>query len=198
VLAGARHTTLRRVTRFYAAFALVALCAAVAACDGENTGSQTSDTVAATSDEPGRTNVLLITLDTVRTDALGVYGQSRVVTPHIDAFAAEGVLFEDCVSSSPSTLPSHASMFTGRHPYAHGVRANASYELPDAEVTLAEVLRSHGYQTRAEIASEVMAARTHLDQGFETFHGVDADDVQLQNVRISDGEHWVSHLELGG
>ena len=187
MLAGARHTTLSRVTRFDAALALVALCAAVAACDGGNTASPTSDTVTATIDEPARTNVLLITLDTVRTGALGVYGQSRVVTPHIDTLAAEGVLFEDCVSSSPSTLPSHASILTGRYPYAHGVRSNVGYELGQAELTLAEVLRTHGYRTRAEISSEVMAARTQIGQGFQSFHDVDADDVELQQVRISDG-----------
>ena len=86
-------------------------------------------------------------MDTVRADAIGAYGQQKPTSPRIDAMAAEGVLFLDVVSSSPSTLPSHATLFTGKQPFSHGVRANSGYRLPEENVTLAEVLAEHGWVT---------------------------------------------------
>ena len=74
-------------------------------------------------------NVVLITLDTTRADALGAYGQRLPTTPHIDRLAAEGVLFEQTLSAAPHTLASHASILTGRYPPAHGVRSNQGYRL---------------------------------------------------------------------
>ena len=94
-------------------------------------------------------NLLFISIDTLRADALGVYGQRLAPSPNIDRLAAEGVRFEHCSTAAPSTLPSHATMFTGKYPYAHGVRANAGYLLHDGEVTLAEVLREASYATGA-------------------------------------------------
>jgi arylsulfatase A-like enzyme len=108
----------------------------------------------------------VITLDTVRADAIGAYGQEKPTTPRIDEMAAEGVLFMDVVSSSPSTLPSHATIFTGKQPFSHGVRSNVGYRLPEENVTLAEVLAEHGWVTRAEVAAPVLAEETGLDQGF--------------------------------
>ena len=119
--------------------------------------------------EPPRLNVVVITMDTMRADALGAYGQRKPTSPRIDAMAAEGVLFEDVVSSAPSTLPSHASIFTGKQPYAHGVRANAGFRLAPDHVTLAERLRDGGWATRAEVAAAVLGHRKQLDQGFESY-----------------------------
>jgi arylsulfatase A-like enzyme/Flp pilus assembly protein TadD len=116
----------------------------------------------------------MITLDTLRADALGAYGQALPTSPRIDAMAAEGLLFEQVVTSSPSTLPSHATLFTGKHPYAHGVRSNAGYVLPEENVTLAEVLRSRGYRTAAEIAAPVIAQVTQLKQGFDAYRDPDS------------------------
>jgi arylsulfatase A-like enzyme/Flp pilus assembly protein TadD len=86
--------------------------------------------------------------------------------------AAEGTLFEQVVASSPSTLPSHATLFTGRQPYSHGVRSNFGYRLSDENVTLAEMLRDRGYATHAEIASAVLDDETQLDQGFDVYREV--------------------------
>jgi arylsulfatase A-like enzyme len=83
--------------------------------------------------------------------------------------AADGLLFEQAVASVPSTFPSHATLFTGKQPYAHGVRSNAGYQLSDANLTLAEVLQTRGYRTQAEIAARVMAGKTQLDQGFDVY-----------------------------
>ncbi len=112
------------------------------------------------------TRVVVITLDTTRADALGAYGQPLPVTPRIDALAAEGVVFEQVAASTPSTLPSHATLFTGRQPFAHGVRSNFGYRLPDDAWTLAEMLRERGFATRAEVASRVLASGQGLAQGF--------------------------------
>jgi len=115
-------------------------------------------------------NLVVLTLDTVRADALGVYGQKLPTTPNIDAMAADGIVFRQAVTSAPSTFPSHSTLFTGKQPYVHGVRANAGYVLSEENVTLAEVLRAEGYRTGAEIAAPVLARSRHLDQGFEAYH----------------------------
>jgi len=133
---------------------------------------------------PRRHNLLLITIDTLRADALGVYGQTRPTSPNLDALARKGTLFEHCLASVPSTLPSHASILTGRQPYSHGVRANAGYALPPESVTLAEVLRDYGYRTAAEIAAPVIGRRTFLNQGFEHYRDLESADVERLSVLI--------------
>ena len=82
------------------------------------------ESAAATAAAAGPLNIVVITLDTVRADALSAYGQKLPTSPRMDAMAAEGVLFEQAVTSAPSTLTAHASLFTGKQPYAHGVRSN--------------------------------------------------------------------------
>src|SRR5206468_6197757 len=67
-------------------------------------------------------NILLVTLDTTRADRIGAYGYARARTSHLDRFAAEGVRFDRVIAPAPITLPSHASLFTARYPFAHGVR----------------------------------------------------------------------------
>jgi arylsulfatase A-like enzyme/Flp pilus assembly protein TadD len=129
-------------------------------------------------------NVVLITLDTTRADALGTYGREPSPSPEIDRLARDGVVFEQALTSSPSTLPSHASIMTGLHPYAHGARSNSGYVLAGANETLAEALRRHGYRTAAEIASSVISKRTRLDQGFESYRDVDSFDVALKRLPV--------------
>jgi arylsulfatase A-like enzyme len=97
------------------------------------------------------------------------YGQPLSSSPIIATLAAEGVLFSDAITSAPSTLPSHSTILTGLHPFAHGARSNSGYVLSQQNVTLAEALQTAGYRTGAEIAAPVIAARTHLDQGFDLY-----------------------------
>ena len=93
------------------------------------------------------------------------------------------------MSSAPSTLPSHSTLFTGKQPYVHGVRSNAGYVLSDANVTLAEILREHGYETAAEVAAPVVGAHTQLDQGFDRYRDLKFDDIELKRIRMRfDGE----------
>jgi len=133
-----------------------------------------------------RPNLVLITLDTTRADALGAYGQPLPTSPRIDRMATEGVLFEQAITSSPETLPSHATLFTGRQPYAHGVRDNTGYALSDENRTLAEILAEAGYRTAAEIAGIVMRDETRIAQGFAERRDPTSPGVRLKEVKLSD------------
>ena len=101
-------------------------------------------------------NVLIITMDTTRADHIGAYGYRAAQTPNLDRLARQGVMFENSYSCVPLTLPSHSAFFTGRYPIANNVRNNGSYLLPVSEITLAEVLRDHGFDTRAVVAAFVL------------------------------------------
>jgi arylsulfatase A-like enzyme len=114
-------------------------------------------------------NVLLVTLDTTRRDALGFHGAAPSPTPHLDALAAESLVFEDAYSVAPLTLPAHASILTGLYPARHGVRSNAIFRLPGEARTLTEVLAERGYATSAAVASYVLDAGFGLDQGFQSY-----------------------------
>lgn len=126
-----------------------------------------SDDAGEKSRQDQTTNVILITLDTVRADALGAYGDPSGATPTLDRMASEGVLFEQVLSAAPHTLASHASIMTGLYPFIHGARANHGGRLAVENETLAEILRDEGYRTRAEIAAPVLHATTRISQGFE-------------------------------
>jgi len=111
-------------------------------------------------------NVLLLTLDTTRQDHLGCYGAKGARTRHLDRLAASGVVFDHAVAQAPITLPSHASILTGKNPPEHGVRGNGVYALPASEETLAEILGEAGYATAAVVAAYVLDRRFGLAQGF--------------------------------
>jgi arylsulfatase A-like enzyme/Flp pilus assembly protein TadD len=114
-------------------------------------------------------NVLIITIDTLRADHLGAYGDSGARTPHIDRLAREGVLFEQAIAQVPVTLPSHASLFTGLLPPTHGVRDNTYFRLDSRARTLAETLKEAGYETAAFVAAFVLDGTFGLDQGFDRY-----------------------------
>jgi arylsulfatase A-like enzyme/predicted Zn-dependent protease len=116
-----------------------------------------------------RPNVLVITVDTLRADRLGCYGFEEARTPNIDELAKEGVRVKHAVASAPITLPSHASIFTGFDPPAHGVRDNGTHPVPAEIDTLAELLKRAGYETQAFISAEVLHSRYGLDQGFDGY-----------------------------
>src|SRR5688500_11087974 len=89
---------------------------------------------------PRRLDVLLITIDTLRADRLGAYGYRPGRTPVIDGLARRGLAVREAITSTPVTLPAHATILTGRLPPQHGVRSNSFYALPADEVTWAELL----------------------------------------------------------
>lgn len=115
-------------------------------------------------------HVLLISLDTTRADYLSCYGFEKPTTPHIDAIANEGILFEHAVTPVALTLPAHVSVFTSTYPPYHQVHDNLSLRITQTHITLAEALNYHGFATTAVIGSVVLDRKYWLDQGFETYH----------------------------
>lgn len=126
---------------------------------------QTNQNESSTSSTP----VILISIDTLRSDRLPVYGYDKVNTPAIDAFAKDAILFEQAFAQVPLTLPSHASMLTGKLPTTHGVRDNIAFALPEAEQTLTEALKEKGYATGAVVSSMVLRKEVGLAQGFDFY-----------------------------
>jgi tetratricopeptide (TPR) repeat protein len=139
---------------------------------------------AATSDMP---NILFFVIDTLRADHLSSYGYPRKTTPHIDAVAKRGALFENAISQAPWTAASMASLFTGLYPSVHGLdggirwgpgQRSAGGALPFAvqkvlsssQVTLAEGLRRHGYRTAGFVSNIYVNSIFGFSQGFETYN----------------------------
>jgi choline-sulfatase len=116
-------------------------------------------------------NVVLITIDTLRADHVGCYGDREARTPSLDALAHDGVLFRTVVASVPLTLPSHCSILTGAYPTLHGVRDNLGYNLPEDQPTLATILKANGYSTAAFVGADVLDPRRGLNRGFDTYSG---------------------------
>ncbi|RKY19708.1 MAG: hypothetical protein DRQ55_09985 [Planctomycetota bacterium] len=116
----------------------------------------------------GPRTVVLVSLDTLRPDRLGLYGGAPDVSPVMDELARGAVVFEQALASSPWTLPSHMTMLTGLDPLAHGV-LNESVRLSPAVPTLAESLQHAGYTTAAFTDGGFVSAHHGFDQGFDHF-----------------------------
>jgi len=114
-------------------------------------------------------NILLITIDTLRFDRLGVYSDKYVKTPHIDKLAAESVVFKRAFAHNPLTLPSHVNILTGTTPVFHGISDNPGFVLDKSFVTLAEYLKDKDYATGAFIGAFPLDSRFGLDQGFDVY-----------------------------
>jgi arylsulfatase A-like enzyme/Flp pilus assembly protein TadD len=142
-------------------------------------------------------SVLLITIDTLRADHVGCYGDARVETPAIDGLAAQGVRFENAYAQAPITLPSHAVILTGTYPMFNGVRDFTSPGLPMNIPTLAEMMRRKGYRTAAFVSSYAVNSTWGLNRGFDDYD----DNLGLEPGRSNDiflvrrrGDHTVDHL----
>ena len=116
----------------------------------------------------GNQNVLLITIDTWRADALGAAG-GKVATPNLDRLAALGVRFDFAHAQAVITLPSHVSILTGLYPTQHGVHDNAGFRVGPTIPTLATILRPKGYVTGAFIGSIALDSRFGLNAGFDVY-----------------------------
>jgi len=148
----------RRIGRARAAFAVLAL--ALAGCGA--------------SSEP---MLVLITVDTLRADHLGVYGSELGATPRIDALAREGVVFDAAFAPASYTLPSMASLHTGLYPEEVGIFANRS-TFRGSALTLAELLRLDGFRTGAAVSNYVLRSGTGIEIGFDVY-----DDAFTRNER---------------
>ncbi len=126
-------------------------------------------TLAAAQSAP-KINVVVITIDTLRADHLGCYGDKQIRTPNIDALAADGVRFERAYTPVPVTLPAHTVIFTGTYPMLSGMHDFSGNKLSPSQPTLASVLKQHGYATGAVIGSAVLDSRFGLNQGFDFYY----------------------------
>jgi arylsulfatase len=125
-----------------------------------------------------RENLVLVVVDTLRADHLGLYGYARDTSPRLDAFARDAVVFERAQSASPWTAPSLISLMTSLHPEAHGVRTFPSpAQLSERVVTLAELLRDRGYATAAFTEGGYAKGAFGLDQGFDVYPEYEDDGV---------------------
>ncbi len=151
------------------------------------------------SPHPAPGSVVVLLLDTTRTGALGAYGAAPGTTPVLDALAGEGAVFEEMVSPSPWTAPSHASMFTGLYPRTHGVRHGTARRLEPGFETTAERLAAAGYQT-AVVSSNSWLRVTDIVQGFEHFEEVNhlrRDKLILSRLMRYTGIGWEQWIDQG-
>jgi arylsulfatase A-like enzyme len=119
----------------------------------------------------GTPNVVFVMIDTLRVDEVGAYNPEaagRRQTPALDAFADEGVVFDQAFANASWTRPSVASAFTGRFPSSHGAVAKDD-ALPDAAQTLAELLRAKGYRTAGVVTNYNLAPDFNFQQGFDEY-----------------------------
>jgi arylsulfatase A-like enzyme len=117
----------------------------------------------------GLPNILLLSVDTLRADALTAYGYPYDTSPTVGRLARRGVLFEDTISTIGKTGPAMSSLFTSLYPPTHGARRNGVALRPDVPV-LAEILAEEGYQTAAFISNWTLRARlSGTDRGFQTY-----------------------------
>lgn len=120
-------------------------------------------------------NILLVTLDTTRADVLGCYGGDPKVSPNLDRIAGRSHLFEHCEASVPQTMPSHTTIFSGLHPFHHGVRKNLAIMVGPDVPLIAEELAGKGYRTGAFVSSFVVDGRFGFERGFDHY---DAPDIR--------------------
>jgi arylsulfatase A-like enzyme len=148
-------------------------------------------------------HVIVISLDTARSDFFGCYGSTFVQTPHIDRLAKESILFSNCMTVVPTTLASHTALFTGKYPHNHGTPRNG-FMISKENMMLAEVLKDDGFHTAGFLGSFALDSRfdfsqgfDHYDEEFEQFVGVDG--VQ-QNERTAQSvtDAVISYLENTG
>ncbi len=126
---------------------------ALAACSGESATPR---------------NLVLISVDTLRADYLGVYGYERETSPFLDELAADGLVFESAMSTSPWTLPSHASLLTGLYPSHHGAKSEHA-AIAGPVRSLAQILGKAGFTTAGFVNSHYLSDRYGLERGFTTF-----------------------------
>ena len=129
-------------------------------------------------------NLVLITLDTTRADHLGSYGHARPTSPHLDRLAEQGVRFDVAYSAAASTAPSHATLFTGQHPPAHGLVKNGlGLRAGGGMPTLARRLQDAGYDTAGIVSSFVLHRSFGFADGFAHYDDsfIPAEATQLES-----------------
>lgn len=179
----------------------LALALASGACGG---GEPAGSTGAAASGEPEapdadrrRTRVVLITLDTLRLDAFSTPAAAAQQMPRTVEWALRGAVFQRYYSVSSTTLPAHASMMSGLHPWEHGATSNGLV-FPERFSTVAELLRERGFATGAVVASFPLHERFGLAQGFDRYHnefgqpGQDFEGLDVESIEREGDLHSIA------
>jgi arylsulfatase A-like enzyme/Flp pilus assembly protein TadD len=165
-------------------------------------------------------NVLLITIDTLRSDRVGAFGGPAGLTPTLDRLASEGIRLTRAYTAAPLTLPAHASILTGISPPVHGIRTNGLFRLGPTLPTLATVLKAAGYRTGAFVGAFVLDARFGLNRGFDVYddrygekHGDESEGAEQRAEEVirparawinqwsnpqpaTDNPHWFAWIHL--
>lgn len=146
-----------------------------------------------------RPDVILISIDTLRADHLGIYGHGHPTSPFLDERAREGTVFEQAWSPAPWTLPAHASMLSARRPAEHGAIDQERAISPDVPL-LAETLATAGYRTAAVVSAPFVGARYGFDRGFDAFVDLsdtkgefDLDSVADAEEVLDRGLRWIEN-----
>ncbi len=152
-----------------------------------------------TRQDPPR-GVILIVVDTLRRDALGVYGGPPGITPNLDRWAGEGIRFEQAISHASWTLPATASILTGLFPAHHGATGSLSGEfrgIGDEVVTLADRLSAAGFRTHAVVNGAFASPKFGLDRGFEEYDFDAGSNSKIRRVgqTLRAAIAWMSTLE---
>lgn len=146
-------------------------------------------------------NIVLITIDTLRADHLSCYGYERITTPHIDGIAAQGIIFKNVVAPSSWTAPSMASLFTSTYPINHGVvhgikfRKEKKEILSDELVTLPEILQKKGYTTFGVSSNHHLTEELGFARGFDYFEYQGWKNAELVNRIVCSWEDTLRQSE---
>ncbi len=136
-------------------------------------------------------DIVLVTIDTLRYDAVGFDGNPRGTTPNLDRIAAAGRVFTAAHAHNVITLPSHTNILTGLYPYEHGVRENAGFRLSPKIESIAPVLKARGYATAAIVGAFPLDSRYGLTPGFDLYEEMyrqseQPEDFQIQQARADE------------
>lgn len=147
------------------------------------------------SDAGDKPNIILISLDTLRSDHLGIYGYGRGTSPNIDKFAKESTVFLNAVSCSPWTLPSHMSFMTSLYPFETGLRPSGTWyadsRLAPSVKTLAQYMKEAGYKTAGITGGSYLSAVYGYDRGFDFYREHTHYKEKDSNVEIAQAIDWI-------
>jgi len=138
-------------------------------------------------------NVILISIDTLRADHLGLYGYKRPTSPQIDALATSGIVFDNAISQAPSTTPSHGSIFTGLIPAKHGALYSRRAALRIDRPTMAELLKARDYRTASFNGGGQLGAVFGFDRGFDVYQSFPDTDYPNENFsqKVELAKQWL-------
>jgi choline-sulfatase len=186
--------------RLLVTVALAATCAAILAISRRPPSALEAYPQSQTADLTSP-DVLLICVDTLRADHVGLYGYARRTTPRIDAFFSSGRVFESAYAAAPVTTPSIVSALTGLYPHRHGVRLLMQRIAPEL-ATVADYLRQAGYQTAGVVSNAVLTDKaTGLGERFGFYddfvderEGFREEMYERRAARTTDAAiRWLSH-----